>query len=238
MQIKIDGVMINYEKSGAGRDLILLHGWGMDLHTFDNLVRELNEDFTVYQIDLPGFGGSELPYPFKLDDYVEVINEFCSSLKISDPIILGHSFGGRIGLKYASLYKVNKLIIVASPGIKERFNLIKFIKIRTYKILKKLKININMGSVDYKKASPKLRETLVMVVNEDLSIYLPSIKTPTLLIYGEKDRVVPLYIGEKINKKIKSSGLVIIPNANHFPYIGKFRYFLIVVKNFLLGDSL
>lgn len=237
MQIKIDGVMVNYEKSGAGKDIILLHGWGMDLHTFDNLTRELNEDFTVYQVDLPGFGLSNLPYPFKIDDYVELINEFCCSLKIKEPIILGHSFGGRIALKYASTYKVHKLIIVASPGIKEKFNFIKFIKIRTYKILKKMKINVNMGSKDYKMASPILKQTLVMAVNEDLSLYLSNIKAPTLLIYGQKDNVVPIYIGKKLNNMIKNSGLVIVPNAKHFPYIEKFRYFLIVMKHFLLGDN-
>ena len=139
-------------------------------------------------------------------------------------------------MKYASKYKVKKLIIVSSPGIKERFDLIKFLKIKFYKISKKIKLNLKMGSKDYKKASPILKSTLVMAVNEDLSIYLSSIKIPVLLIYGKKDKVVPLYIGEKINKLIYNSGIVIVPNVGHFPYIEKFRYFLIVVKHFLLSD--
>lgn len=237
MQILIDGIKINYHKSGAGLDLLLLHGWGLNMHTFDNLARELSEDFTVYQIDLPGFGESEIPYPFTIDDYVEVINEFCSVLSIKNPIILGHSFGGRIAMKYASSYKVSKLILVASPGIKQKFNIVKFAKIKLYKICKKLKINLFIGSKDYKNANSVMKSTLVMAVNEDLSIYLASIKVSTLLLYGQKDKIVPLYIGKRINKLIKGSGLVVIPNSNHFPYIDKFRYFLIVTKHFLLSDS-
>ena len=237
MKITINDISINYEVAGAGEDIILLHGWGMDLHTFDSLARQLDEDFTVYQIDLPGFGDSKLPYAFNIDDYVEILNDFCLNLNIKNPIILGHSFGGRIAMKYASLYNTKKLILVSSPGVKQRFNIIKFVKIKIYKIAKKLKINLKVGSNDYKKANSVLKKTLVMAVNEDLSIYLSSIKAPTLLIYGQKDKTVPLYIGKKINKLIKGSGFVVVPNGDHFPYIRKQRYFLIVLKHFLLSDN-
>lgn len=237
MQININDIVLNYTVSGCGPDLVMLHGWGMDLHTFDNVCRELSEDFTVYQIDLPGFGESILPFAFTIDDYVDIINEFIIKLKIVNPILVGHSFGGRIAMKYASLYKVSKLILIASPGVKEKFSLIKYLRIKTYKLVKKLKIDLKMGSKDYKKANPILKKTLVLAVNEDLSIYLSMINAPTLLIYGANDRVVPLYIGKKINKLIKNSGIAIIPNANHFPYIEKFRYFMIVIKHFLLSDN-
>ena len=72
-------------------DLALnLSGRGIDpLKTINNgAARELSEDFTVYQIDLPGFGLSGIPYPLTISDYVELLNEFCDSLKINNPIIL------------------------------------------------------------------------------------------------------------------------------------------------------
>ena len=89
-----------------------------------------------------------------------------------------------------------------------------------------------MGSKDYKSAPPLLRETLVKVINEDLSLLLPNITAKTLLIYGKKDKEVPLYIGKKINNLIKNSGFVVVPRGNHFLYIYKFRYFIIVLKHF------
>ena len=237
MHININNIALNYKVSGCGPELILLHGWGMNLETFDNLCRELSEDFTVYQIDLPGFGLSDIPYAFTIDDYVEIINKFINELKIINPVILGHSFGGRIAIKYASIYDVDKLILVSTPGIKEKFSIKKYIKIKIYKFFKKLKFNFNMGSNDYRNANSILKKVLVMAVNYDLTESLLKINVPTLLIYGQKDKTVPLYIGKKLNQLIKGSGLVVVPNCSHFPYVEKFRYFIIVLKYFLLSDN-
>ena len=128
--------------------------------------------------------------------------------------------------------------MVSSPGIKQKFNLLKWFKIRIYKLAKLLKIKLNIGSSDYKKANGYLRNVLVKAVNRDLTMDMNKIICPTLLIYGEKDKVVKIYIGKEINKKIKNSGLVIIPKCGHFPYIEKFRYFLIVLKSFINGDGI
>ena len=122
MKILIDNILINYTVSGFGRPLIFLHGWGCDLHTFDNLSVLLNEDYKVYQIDLPGFGESEIKESLTVENYAYIINKFCLSLAINSPIIIGHSFGGRVAIMYASKYEVDKLVLIASPGIKQHFN--------------------------------------------------------------------------------------------------------------------
>ena len=223
--------------SGVGPPLIFLHGWGANLHTFDKLASQIKEDFTVYQIDLPGFGESEIKGVYSIEDYAEIINEFCLSLAIINPIILGHSFGGRVGLMYCKMFKASKLILVSTPGVKMRFNLVKWFKIKLYKMMKLFKLNIKMGSKDYKDSSGFLRGVLVKAINFDLTEVMKEIKIPTLLIYGKNDKDVPLYIGEKINENIKGSGLVVIDKCGHFPHIERFRYFLIVLRYFLLGDN-
>ena len=237
MKIQIKNLLINYEVSGVGPPLIFLHGWGSDLKTFDKLTAQLNEDFTIYQIDLPGFGLSEIKEAYSVSDYAEIINKFCLKLKITNPIIVGHSFGGRIAIIYASKYKLKKLVLVASPGIKERFNLIKWFKIKIYKLSKKINLKLNMGSTDYKNASNVLKDVLVKAVNYDLGDDLSKINCETLLIYGKKDRSVPLYIGKKINNKIKNSGIVVM-DTGHFPYIERFRAFLVILKSFICGSEL
>lgn len=238
MKIIINDIKLNYEVSGVGPPLILLHGWGGNLHTFDNLTRQINEDFTVYQIDLPGFGESVLEDSYTIEDCADLINEFCNKLNIIEPVVLGHSFGGRVAIVYASKYEIKKLILVATPGIKEKFNLKKYIKIKLYKLSKKLHFNIRMGSTDYKNSNDILRKTLVMAVNNDLSLFVNKISCPTLLIYGKKDKTVPLYIGQKIHKMINGSGLVVVKKCGHFPYIEKFRFFFITIKSFLHSDTL
>ena len=238
MKILIKGININYIVSGVGPPLIFLHGWGCELHTFDKLVNQLNEDFTIYQVDLPGFGDSEIKGDYSLDEYASIINEFCLSLAIINPVLLGHSFGGRVAIVYSSLYKVNKLILVCSPGVKPRFNLLKWFKVKIYKFFKLFNINLKTGSVDYKNANGHLKNVLVKAINRDLSCEMENIKCPTLLIYGKNDKAVPHYIGQEINKKIKDSGLVVIDKCGHFPYIERFRYFLIILRSFLLGDNI
>ena len=209
MKILIKGININYIVSGVGPPLIFLHGWGCELHTFDKLVNQLNEDFTIYQVDLPGFGDSEIKGDYSLDEYASIINEFCLSLAIINPVILGHSFGGRVAIIYSSLYKVNKLILVCSPGVKPRFNLLKWFKVKIYKFFKLFNINLKTGSVDYKNANGHLKNVLVKAINRDLSCEMGNIKCPTLLIYGKNDKAVPHYIGQEINKKIKDRKSVV-----------------------------
>ena len=228
---------IYYKVSGFGPPLILLHGWGSSGDTFDNLVEQLNEDYTCYQLDLPGFGKSPLNRAFSLEDYVEILRSFCSELDINNPIILGHSFGGRIAIKYAASYDVSKLILVSTPGIKEKPKFKNIIRIRIYKIFKYFNIKVIMGSKDYRNAKGVLKETLVKIVNEDLNTQLQKIQVPTLIIFGEKDNIVPVRIAKKMHVVIPSSGLIIIPGCGHFPYIERYRYFLIVIKSFLQTDT-
>ena len=218
--------------------LFFLHGWGLNLNEFDKVSCQINEDFKVYQIDLPGFGQSDIKAEYTLDDYANIINEFCLSLAIINPIIVGHSFGGRVAISYASKYKVSKLVLVCSPGIKPKFSLCKYLKIKTYKLLKKININLKMGSKDYKNANELLKKVLVKAVNYDLSNELKKIKCETLLIYGKKDKAVPIYLGYKIQSLIKNSAIVEIPDCGHFPYRERFRYFLIVLKSFIYGNKL
>ena len=236
MKILIKDININYEVSGVGPPLIFLHGWGLNLSTFNKLAKDINEDFTVYQIDLPGFGDSGIKGEYTLDEYADIINEFCLSLAIINPIILGHSFGGRVAIVYASKYKLKKLILVSSPGVKQKFSIIKWCKIKLYKLTKIFSLHINLGSYDYKMANGFLKNVLVKAVNRDLSNELNMIECDTLLIYGKNDKITPLYIGERIKSKIKNSGLVIVPNCGHIPYLERSRHFLIILKSFVSGE--
>ena len=129
IEIYIKDININYEVSGVGHPLIFLHGWGSNLHAFDKLTEQLNEDYTIYQIDLPGFGESEIFDSYTIEEYAEIIHEFCLKLGVVKPILVGHSFGGRIAIKFASLYSVQRLVLIGSPGIREKFNIIKWLKI-------------------------------------------------------------------------------------------------------------
>lgn len=97
MQIKVKDWNINYEVYGEGIPVILLHGWLTDLETMRPIAENLKLNFQVYLIDVVGFGKSELPeYPLNSDDFGDFLAEFIKILKIKNPILIGHSNGGRI----------------------------------------------------------------------------------------------------------------------------------------------
>ena len=236
---------VYFEKTGSGNPIILLHGWGVDINVFDSITNMLKTKYTVYAIDLPGFGKSEEPdTPYNLDDYVDLLFQFVIDLDLYNPIILGHSFGGRIAIKFASLYKVNKLILVDSAGLKNK-NFIKTkTKILLYKLKKKyykitknvIKYNdllINSGSQDYKDSSTIMKKILVNVTNEYLEKYLKDITCDTLIIWGKKDDVTPYYNAIKLKKKIKNAGLVTLEGVGHFPFIESKKTFNKILKSYL-----
>lgn len=228
---------INYAEKGNGKPLILLHGWGASLSTFNNVIEEFCEEFRVYAVDLPGFGESDVLLPLNVYEVCDVLREFVLKLNIINPIILGHSYGGRIAIIYASRYDVSRLVLVSAAGVKQKLRFNKRFKIRVYKALKKCHIPIRMGSKDYLNADNVKRIMLVNAVNTDLSSELRNIKCPTLLIYGDKDEVTPVELGNKIKSLITGSYLIVMEECDHFPYLRRCNYFCLIVMSFLVGED-
>lgn len=236
---------IHFKKEGEGPPVILLHGWGVDSNTFLDFIKIIKSAYTVFAIDLPGFGQSEEPSnPYTLDDYVKLIEQFVFDKQLLTPILIGHSFGGRIAIKYACKNPVKKLILIDSAGLKPKFNLIIKCKIIVYKFKKKwykltknvVKYNTlvnNSGSTDYKNASPMMKKTMSNVVGEYLDKHLKKIKCETLIIWGKLDKATPYKDALKMKKKIVNSGLVTFEGVGHFPYIEAKKTFHKVMKEYL-----
>lgn len=232
MYLNINDVKIEYSKSGKGKPIIFLHGWGSNKEIFNEIIDNLSTEFELYALDLPGFGKTPIGNHQKLDDYVDTLSKFIKKLQISNPIIISHSFGGRIAIKYAFKYQVSELILIGVPGIKK----VKFknrIKIFCYKFFKLFKIKINTGSIDYATSSYELQKLLVNVVNEDLKKYLKMIDVKTSLIWGIDDKEVKLSIAKKMNKILSNSKLYLIKNGGHFPFVARLSLFLIILKSIL-----
>lgn len=118
--IEIDGVKVHYREEGAGEPLVLLHGWSASLHTWDGWAKELQEDFRVIRLDLPGFGltGPVAGADYSLTFYADFLDRFLSALGIEQCHLAGNSLGGGITWLYSAKYpeKVNKIILVDAAG--------------------------------------------------------------------------------------------------------------------------
>ena len=239
MNIKIQDINTNYIVKGEGKNILLLHGWGSKLDLFGTIIENLSKNNKVYAIDLPGFGGTEEPKEaWDVDRYVDFVIEFIEKMNIKELSILGHSFGGRVIIKLVNRknlnFKVDKLVLVDSAGIKPEKSKKNSMKTKVYKVLKILvgnkivskifpnllnNIKKKFGSEDYRNATPIMRDTLVKTVNEDLTDLLPNIKQSTLLIWGDKDTATPIEDAKKMESLIKDSGLVTVEGAGHFSFL-------------------
>lgn len=239
MQIKVQGINVKYIQYGKGKDIILLHGWGQNIEMMKPLGDAFCDRFRITILDFPGFGQSEEPKEaWTIDKYSLMLEEFVKLTGIKKPIVMGHSFGGRVAIRYSARNNIDKLVLFGSPCIRTNEDL--SLKV---KILKKLKTLPGMnkfgefmkqyiGSRDYKAASPIMRQTLVEVVNEDLSKYAREIEEPTLLIWGEQDTEAPVSDAKELEKIMMDAALIILPGT-HYAYLENLARVITILDNFI-----
>lgn len=160
-------------------------------------------------------------------------------LKVEKPVLIGHSFGGKISLLYASKYDVSKLILFGSPFRKEIKKM--SIKTKVLKALKKVPVlnkleefaKQHIGSTDYKNASPLMRQILVNHVNTDITLDVQKINVPTLIIWGTKDYTVPINEAYELEKLIKDSAVIPYENCTHYAYLENLGQTINVINSFI-----
>lgn len=248
---EIDGVRLFWTDSeGDGQPVVLMHGWGCNHTTLASIEKTcLNEGCRVINVDFPGFGNSaEPPEVWGVEQYTSLIERLLRDERIDNPTLLGHSFGGRVGILYASRNPVKRLVLVDAAGVKPRRSLRYYIKVYSFKLSKWLmrlflgsekaeaKIEARRakaGSADYAAASPVMRRVLSKVVNEDLCHVMPHIKAPTLLVWGENDTATPLSDAKRMERLIPGSGLVSFSGCGHYSFLDNPAQFAAVLSSFL-----
>lgn len=238
-----------YTQQGEGKDVLCLAGWGQDSQMFQPTADHLADRFRVTVVDYPGFGQSESMHEaWDVDGYVQWLDALLKVLDVKDPIIIAHSFGARLAIKYQLTRPVHKLILTGAAGIRPKRSLDTVLRIYSFKVLKQIfklpflvkyqePLRKLFGSEDYKAISGVLRASFVKIVNEDLTPYLKHIEVPTLLIWGDQDDATPLWMGKKMEKEIKDAGLVIFENDGHYAYWNQLSRFHAIVSVFLEEDA-
>ena len=239
MKIKIDNINVNYIQYGEGKDVLLLHGWGQNIQMMKPIGDNLCRNHRITIIDFPWFGESDEPLvPWTIRDYAVLVEKLVKELEIKKPVVMGHSFGGRVAIYFSADNPIEKLVLFGSPCIREETALplsVRILKkLKTLPGLDKLgeKMKKYIGSRDYKAASPIMRQTLVNVVNEDLASYARRIEEPTLLIWGENDTEAPVEGAKELEKIMIDAGLIILPGT-HYAYLENLGQVITILNNFI-----
>lgn len=263
MNTEINGLNINYKEAGEGPLLVMLHGWGSNIELFAGVMSFAQKSYHVAAMDMPGFGKSDEPAePMCVDDYVQFVIDFMAKVfpDEREVIFLGHSMGGRVIIKLAAgiedgtikvPFTITKVILTDSAGIMPVRSKAQNKRTGIYKFYKKLLTNTGIakvfpgsiealqkkfGSADYAAASPVMRQSLVKVVNEDLAPYMPKVKMPALLIWGDQDTATPLSDGQQMEKLMPEAGLAVIQGAGHYSFLDNPYLYNRILGSFLKID--
>ena len=257
--VYIDNSPVHYTLTGEGKTVLILHGWLSSSRAWKDFQEKLSaHHFQVIVPDLPGFGQTPLPNAegWSLDNYLQWVQAFVTRLhreKILETpfILMGHSFGGRIAIKAAALrtLPLSSLILVDAAGLLQQPGLEKKILAKiasgTQKFLEAMNIPPKLieklrdlsyhliRQKDYLRASQEVRKTFRKIVGEDLTSFLPKIQVPTLIVWGEKDNLLPVQQAYMLHKGIAHSSLALIPEAHHSPQLQSPEQLLSTTVKFL-----
>ena len=181
MTIDYKDIKLSYQKYGNGKEVIvILPGWGETRNTFLEMINILMIDYTVYIIDYPGFGDTVFPnHNLTMDNYSEMIIKFFNDLKITNPNIIAHSFGGRIAILLSSKYNIpiKNLILIDSAGIKPKMTLKKKFRLKLYKTLQ------SFANYLPKRIKHKFKKYLFNIKSTNNSHFTKQITNTTIAIF-------------------------------------------------------
>jgi pimeloyl-ACP methyl ester carboxylesterase len=255
MFVWINGLRVFYESSGSGKPVLLLHGWGADSGSLRPIFDALKKSagIHVYALDFPGFGLSDVPNGgWEVSDFVSVVLDFMNQLQLEKIDIVAHSFGGRVSIKLAVEHpeRIERLVLVGSAGIRPRLPvsvriwapIARTLGALTRRLPSSLsgtlreRVLLRMGLAEYARTGVR-RETYKKVVNEDLRRYLPAVKCPTLLIWGDLDTETPLRDGQMMASLIPHAHLEVLQGTGHWCFLEDFTAFYAALTPFIGGEQ-
>lgn len=204
--------------NNKNKDTILfLHGWGGNKFSFQTTINLFKKNYNIISITLPTI--SPTISVWNLFDYAQVVENILFLQRVSNPIIVCHSFGFRIAMLLNKKINIKKIIITGGAGIKKENIFQKIVKNNNKILLKQhffKDFYKKIASKDYVSLCKTNKRTFKNIVNLNLKFAL-KFNCPMLLFWGKKDCNAPLWIAKKI--KAKNDAILTLTNSNHFAYL-------------------
>ena len=243
-QVEIFGQKIYYLEAGSGPEVILLHGLGGDKGNWRMTLPVLAAKFHVYAPDQIGFGESDKPQiNYRVATLVDFLNAFYKKVGLSKATLVGNSLGGWVAMDFALQYpdKVNRLVLVDSGGYsfkrtggvaptREVMLGLNPSSLAGTKQLMAIVFHNKAFSTDEVAAqvfTEHLRKNDGYTINSFVDSILRgedvvdgrlgALKTPTLIVWGRDDTLIPLATGKALAEDIAGSQTVVLDDCGHVP---------------------
>jgi len=238
------------------KTIFILHGWAVrgaeeNKKMWQPFIDELESSgLQVIFLKIPGLS-APLNEVWNMDNYLSWLDsEIDKKLGNSKVILLGHSFGGHLAIRYVAQNpkKIGELILVDSSGIRDMASKA-FIKRTIFLILAKVgKVFFNSEffrniiykfarETDYRNAPPLLRRTMSKILDDEILNDLSKVNCPTKIIWGENDLTTPVKHARKMHQLIVNSELVFIKEGRHSPQFTHSKETAKLVNDFILKNT-
>lgn len=237
----ISGHSLYYRVMGQGEPLVLIHGYGTSGYVWQRVLPYLCPRYQVFVLDLPGYGRSTAPRLWQLRAIAPVIAAWLHSLRLPPVAVMGHSMGGAIAIHLTALAPeaVCKLVLVDAAGLplQSSFPLL---------ALRAAYSMIQPGNGRYPlqmvrdAVQPRFRvlwQTSQEMLRSDLQLELASITSPTLIIWGQRDALLPIALGHALNAALPHATFVSLPGCGHRPMLAQPERFSQIVLDFLQAND-
>jgi len=258
--IAVFGQAIHYWDVGSGPVVVLVHGLGSRKEDWLPVIQSLAQKYRLLVPDQVGFGKSDKPLlDYSVQTYVDFLNEFLRQLKVEKASLVGESLGGWISALYAAelsdgahLIPMEKLVLVDAAGLKQdapipNLNPSSLAAMRglmevvfydtswlNEDALRKIFAD-KLATHDAYTVRSFLGNP--MIATERLDDRMGKIKTPTLVVWGKQDKLLPMALGDRYAAGIAGAKLVSFDKCGHVPPIEKTDEFVAAVTAFLGGAA-
>ena len=238
-KVAVNGIQLAYERTGTGKPLVLLHGFPLDHHAWDDIIPLLKDSFDLILPDLRGFGGSTtLSTMYTVDDFASDIASLLDSLGIRQAAIAGHSMGGYIALAFARLFpdRVLGLGLVATqtladpPERKEgRYKsavevaekgIGGVVETMTPKFTSDPRLQtVARQIMEQQQPAAYIGALKAMAERPDSTSLLSTLKYPIVLVHGDADVLIPVERAREVRAAFAQARLVEMPGVGHLPML-------------------
>jgi len=245
------GQNIRYIEAGQGPTVILLHGLGSVKEIWSANIGALSAKYHVYALDQIGFGHSDKPLlDYKIATFVDFLHAFMQSQNLSKATLVGNSLGGWIALDFAARHPemVDKLVLVDSAGLpwgkaiavdlnpaslEDMRTLLDSIFYDKKMVSEEFVLQAFTNHVHNNDAYTIQRTLAGFAQNQFEDAKLASIHSPTLVVWGRQDELIPVSSGEKLRDGIPGAKLVVFEHCGHVPQLEKAAEFNQALVDFL-----
>ncbi len=245
--LNVGGLAVHYRDEGQGFPVVLLHGAASSLYTWDGWARDLSKNYRVIRYDLPGFGmtGPNATKDYSMAWQVRFLGTLLDRLNVPACALAGNSYGGHIANEFAYTYpeRVKKLILVDASGYPVTGRRIAAMQLAKLPVIGWamgyltprffVAMNVRQTYGDPGRVTDAVidryydlilragnREAFRILNRSEMQDSAAKIRTlamPTLILWGAKDRVLPVSLAERFHRDIRGSRLIVYPEAGHIP---------------------